>query len=1063
MRNNQPVTNKEVELQDGMSIVSKTNLKGQITYINRDFLAISGFTEEELLGQPHNLVRHPDMPQEAFADLWAALKEERPWNGMVKNRCKNGDHYWVEANVTPLRENGTITGYMSVRSKASRESIRTAEEAYRPFREGKGQGLAIHNGRVVHGGLRGRLSRWVHDTPLSFKGASAMTMAILLVSGLSTAIIVHSSRSSLEQQGLGVLTDKVHLAREMLETSAAAIKSEAGHLNDLFAGNFGQFSVDGLADDGLPLLKNGPTVMNKRFNEVDEFTARSGAVATLFARTGDEFLRVTTSLKKENGERAVGTPLVHESPAYSRLLAGERYVGRTVLFGKDTYASYSPIKDGGGKVIGATFIGRDFTAEMAVLKKHLGTIKFGDTGYLYVLDGAPGKAFGTLVVHPAKAGQNILAAKDASGREFIREILEKKQGTIRYPWLNAELGDTQPREKVVVFEHFPEWNWVVAGGTYIDEFEHAANTLAWQLLLATLVVVSVMAGVIYLVMRRLVTRPLEQAIDAFHEIAFGNYASSVDTLRDDEIGKVFQGLKSMQTRLGFDVVEGQRVAAENLRVRFALESVTVPVTLSDDGNKLIFMNKAAHTLWQGMSAEIVKRVPGFAVDKMLGKGLGDYLEEEGARTVYRSALIGSHTLDTTLAGRHLQVTASPVHDEAGAYQGRVSQWIDRTAEIAVEQEVAALVDAAAHGDFSRRIGADGKTGFHLRLTEGLNKLVGEVSRGLEDVVRVLNGIARGVLTQRMEGQFEGTFGQLQADTNTTVERLREVVGRIQEATSAINLAAQEIASGNSDLSSRTEEQASSLQETASSMEEINATVKQNADNAREASRLAANSNEVVQKSGEIVQRVVETMAAIQGSSKKMFDIIGVIDSIAFQTNILALNAAVEAARAGEQGRGFAVVASEVRSLAQRSATAAKEIKVLIAESVNKVESGAAQVQDAGRTMDEVVASFTGVARLVTDIATASKEQSAGVEQVTLAVSQMEEVTQQNAALVEEAAAAAESLEDQARNLAQTVSVFRLGETATTPRLPSAPVPARLVVPASRPAAVRASEEEWEEF
>jgi methyl-accepting chemotaxis protein len=319
----------------------------------------------------------------------------------------------------------------------------------------------------------------------------------------------------------------------------------------------------------------------------------------------------------------------------------------------------------------------------------------------------------------------------------------------------------------------------------------------------------------------------------------------------------------------------------------------------------------------------------------------------------------------------------------------------------------------------------------------------------------------------------GTFGQLKDDTNATVLRLKEIVSSIKDATDAINTAAKEIASGNQDLSSRTEEQASSLEETASSMEQLTSTVKQNADNARQANELAGNAQQVAVKGGEVVGQVVDTMSAIHQSSSKIADIIGVIDGIAFQTNILALNAAVEAARAGEQGRGFAVVATEVRNLAQRSAAAAKEIKGLISDSVEKVEAGNRLVDQAGRTMEDVVTSIKRVAKIMGDISDASREQSSGIEQVSLAINQMDEVTQQNAALVEQAAAAAESLEEQAHNLSSAVSIFKLDDMAAAPRL-SAPAsrqrPSSPSLPRSErgggrkaPALPTSLDDEWEEF
>jgi methyl-accepting chemotaxis protein len=411
-----------------------------------------------------------------------------------------------------------------------------------------------------------------------------------------------------------------------------------------------------------------------------------------------------------------------------------------------------------------------------------------------------------------------------------------------------------------------------------------------------------------------------------------------------------------------------------------------------------------------------------------------------------------------------------VFDAKGSRLGSTGEWLDRTNEIQVENEVADIVAAASKGDLSKRIGLVGKEGFFIALGEGINHLLQTTQQALNTTSAALNRVAHGDLTQTIDEDYTGIFGQLKDDTNQTIERLREVIGQIKEAADAINTASREIASGNQDLSNRTEEQASSLEETSSSMEELNTTVQQNAENATQANALARKSNDIASKGGEMVKRVVSTMSEIQGSSKKIADIIGVIDSIAFQTNILALNAAVEAARAGEQGRGFAVVASEVRNLAQRSATAAKEIKTLIAESVDKVEGGAKLVREAGTTMDEVVSSFQQVADLVTDISNASREQSSGISQVTEAVGHMDEVTQQNAALVEEAAAAAESLEEQARSLVDAVAMFKLSEgrslapalrTLSAQRSPDRPIAApRKPVPlahATEPV------EEWDEF
>jgi methyl-accepting chemotaxis protein len=735
MKINLPVTQTERLLKDGEFIVSKTDLKGVITYVNGTFLEISGYSEAELIGKAHNIVRHPDMPAAGFQDLWDTLHKGKPWTGAVKNRCKNGDFYWVLANAAPILENGQVTGYISVRTTPSRALVEACENIYRAVRENRAGDLIVLEGAAVSGAWPARIQR-----------------------------------------------------------------------------------------------------------------AMAGS-----------------SLR-------------------SRLIA---------------------------------------LAGFAALPPFINAACDGDLAWPAAL-------------------------------------------------LSLTLG--------------------LAGAWFINGS---------------------------------MTRHLSKIRSDMQEIAQGNMSVATEAGADNEVGFVASALKSLHIRVGFDLAETRRMAEESQRIRVALDHVSANVMMADNGRNIIYCNKSVVTLFQNAEADIRKQLPDFDASKLLGANIDGFHKNPSHQANLLATFNSTYQSSLNIGGRFMEIVANPVVDCKGNRLGAVIEWSDRTSELAIEREVSSIVDGAAHGDFSSRIDLNGKTGFYKQLSVSLNHLMEISQTGLQDIGRMLDAMADGNLNEKITQDYQGSFGQLKDSANVTAENLKDLVAQIQDATSTINTAAREIASGNTDLSQRTEEQASSLEETASSMEELTATVRQNADNVRQANQLAIGASDVANKGGKVVGMVVETMEGIAESSSKISDIISTIDGIAFQTNILALNAAVEAARAGELGRGFAVVAGEVRSLAQRSANAAKEIKQLINDSVQRISEGLGQTDEAGESMKEIVSAIGRVTDIMSEISAASAEQSAGIGQINHAITQMDEGTQQNAALVEQAAAAAESLEEQAQHLSGLVGNFRL--------------------------------------
>jgi len=589
---------------------------------------------------------------------------------------------------------------------------------------------------------------------------------------------------------------------------------------------------------------------------------------------------------------------------------------------------------------------------------------------------------------------------------------------------------------------------------YTNQSNARQEGISWAQVISTVVILITIVAVFLFTSRSIVGR-IQTLADMTGTVADGNTEIEIAyTDSSDEIGLMAKSL---------DVLKG--VSKYAMRAQAALKGASANIMMVNTEHNVIYANDALLSLIGNVTQDVQVSIPGFSASNIVGRSLDEFHNADTLRSPAISSLHGRQTTRMTAGSKTFDIVAAPVMNDQGERLGTVLEWEDLTEGLSVETEVDELVTAAVKGDFSKRLDTTGKDGFMLKLSESMNQLIATVERGLDESVSVMSAMANGDMTKRMTGEYEGAFQRLKTDANAMGSKVAQIVGQVVDAADQVKGASAEISQGSTDLAERTEQQASNLEEVAASMEQLTATVRQNSDNARQATSLASEAQTTATKGEEVVEQAVSAMGKIESSSTEITDIVTMIDEIAFQTNLLALNAAVEAARAGEAGKGFAVVAQEVRSLAQRSADASKEIKELITTSSDHVKDGANLVNQTGETLAEILDSVKKVASVVTDISQASGEQANGLDEVNSAVTNMDEMTQQNAALVEETTAAASSMDDQAHHLTDLLSFF---DTGGADEQVAPPLEAKQAVGANSPPHLELVEEPpnddgWKEF
>ncbi|MEW5745913.1 MAG: Cache 3/Cache 2 fusion domain-containing protein [Nitrospirota bacterium] len=631
------------------------------------------------------------------------------------------------------------------------------------------------------------------DLSLASKLSLMLFAIVLSALALFTVFISVFTTRSLDGKSLDDLKSKTRLIADMVEVYDSSLRQSADKLGAVFASYVPErVSAEAgktvaVGDLETPVLRSGGSALNLNFAAVDRFTATTGGVATIFAKKGEDFIRITTSLKKEDGARAVGTALDRAHPACASLLRGEPYTGKATLFGRDYMTKYTPLKDDHGNVIGALFVGLDFTEGLKALKNKIRSLKIGDTGYVYALDAKAGKEFGTLVIHPAQEGKNILNTKDGNGREFIREILDKKDGVIYYPWINKELGETSAREKIVVYTYFKNWDWVIGGGSYMREFHKDGIILRRYVIGASIVLVVALAVLLYGAIARLISRPLRESVAVAHRIAGGDLTGEITSASKDEIGELFRAMASMAADLKRIVTQTKessgQVSAAADQIAEANQNFSQRIT-----EQAASVEETSSTM-EEMSASIRHTAENAREANKLA---------QGTKTLAES---GSTVMGDTIRAM----------DEINRSSGKIATISNVIEEIAFQTNLLALnaaVEAARAGEHGKgfAVVASEIRSLAQRTTQSAKEITGLIEDSVEKT-------SRGVqLAQELSVKLE----EIGTGVKKVVDLMDEVAAAAAEQASGIN----QVNTAMEQVDQSTQQNASLVEETAAAAEEL---------------------------------------------------------------------------------------------------------------------------------------------------------------------------------------------------------------------------------------------------